>query len=109
MKLRILVADDNTAFLASLTSALGLSSTSWHRSKMESRPWNCGSRFQPDLVVLDLGTPVLSGIEVTKGLTNRRPGLAVVIYSAEGHPETFDAAQKAGARAMFLGSGLRRI
>jgi hypothetical protein len=32
MKLRILVADGNTAFLPTLTSALGLSSTSWHRS-----------------------------------------------------------------------------
>ena len=38
MKLGILVADDNTAFLPILTSALGLSSTSWHALRWKVGP-----------------------------------------------------------------------
>jgi len=52
---------------------------------------------QPDIVVLDLEMPVLSGIEVTRELRKVGASPAVVICSVETDPEIVEAALQAGA------------
>lgn len=97
MKLHIVVADDNTAFLAKLVSVLAtefevVATASDGRSALE-----CIRLCQPNVVVLDLAMPHFNGIEVTKELTKHPPCPAVVICSMEDDPEIVEAAQQAGA------------
>jgi DNA-binding NarL/FixJ family response regulator len=96
-RLRIIVADDNPAFLRELTSLLApefdvVATAANGRSALDLI-----RRYKPDLVVLDLGMPLLNGIEVTRELAKHSP--PVVICSVETDPEVVEAAQQAGALA----------
>jgi DNA-binding NarL/FixJ family response regulator len=96
-RLRIIVADDNPAFLRELTSLLApefdvVATAANGRSALDLI-----RRYKPDLVVLDLGMPLLNGIEVTRELAKHTP--PVVICSVETDPEVVEAAQRAGALA----------
>ena len=97
MTLRIVVADDNTAFLAKLVSVLAtefevVATVADGKSALESI-----RLCQPNVVVLDLGIPGFNGIEVMKELTKYPSSPAVVICSIESDPEIVEAARQAGA------------
>jgi DNA-binding NarL/FixJ family response regulator len=62
---------------------------------------------RPDVVVLDLQLPDLSGVEVTRGLRTAYPGARVLILSASGgHRDVLDAV-KAGAAGYIIKSAGR--
>src|SRR5260370_5776949 len=97
MKLRIVVVDDNTAFLAKLVSVLAtefevVATVADGKSALESI-----RLCQPNVVVLDLEMPGFNGIEVMKELTKYPSSPAVVICSIESDPEIVEAARQAGA------------
>jgi DNA-binding NarL/FixJ family response regulator len=57
---------------------------------------------QPDVVVMDLHMPVLNGIDATRHITGRHPGVAVLVLTMlEGDDSVF-AAMRAGARGYLL-------
>jgi len=62
---------------------------------------------QPDVVVLDLGLPDASGVEVTRGILAARPGARVLILSASGEQQDVLDAVKAGAAGYILKSAAR--
>src|SRR5258707_5394437 len=91
MKLRIVVADDSTAFLAKLVSVLAtefevVATAADGKSALE-RIRLC----QPNVVVLDLEMPGFNGIEVAKELTKYPSSPAVVICSIENDTEIGEA------------------
>jgi len=51
----------------------------------------------PDVVVLDLSLPGLSGLEVTSQLRQQHPGVKVLILSVHDHPEYVLGAVRVGA------------
>jgi DNA-binding NarL/FixJ family response regulator len=51
----------------------------------------------PDVVVLDLQLPGMSGVEVVLGLQAAQPGIRVLMLSASGEPQDVLDAVKAGA------------
>jgi DNA-binding NarL/FixJ family response regulator len=62
---------------------------------------------RPDVVVLDLQLPDVSGVDVTKGLVAANPGIRVLILSASGeHRDVLDAV-KAGAAGYIVKSASR--
>ena len=62
---------------------------------------------RPDVVVLDLQLPDMSGVEVTRGLLAAQPAPRVLILSASGeHPDVL-AAVKAGASGYLVKSASR--
>jgi len=60
------------------------------------------SYFKPNVAVLDLGMPGLSGIEVTRELMKNGERTAVVICSAHVMPEFVEAARLAGVVGYVL-------
>jgi two-component system response regulator DegU len=51
----------------------------------------------PDVAIVDQGTPVLDGIEATRGIRERSPATQVVVYSIHSDDEYVMAALQAGA------------
>jgi DNA-binding NarL/FixJ family response regulator len=62
---------------------------------------------RPDVVVLDLQLPDLSGVEVLRGLLAGHPGVRVLMLSASGEQRDVLDAVKAGASGYLLKSAAR--
>ncbi len=62
---------------------------------------------RPDVVVLDLQLPDMSGVEVTRGLRAAHPVVRVLVLSASGEQQDVLDAVKAGAAGYLLKSAAR--
>jgi DNA-binding NarL/FixJ family response regulator len=62
---------------------------------------------RPDVVVLDLQLPDMSGVEVTRGLREAHPAVRVLVLSASGEQQDVLDAVKAGAAGYLLKSAAR--
>ena len=62
---------------------------------------------RPDVVVLDLQLPGISGVEVTQGLRAIHPAARVLVLSASGEQQDVLDAVKAGATGYLLKSAAR--
>jgi two-component system, NarL family, nitrate/nitrite response regulator NarL len=52
--------------------------------------------LQPDLVLLDIGLPRLSGIETARRIREVSPGCKIIFLTSHLHPEIVQAALEAG-------------
>ena len=57
---------------------------------------------EPDVAVLDIGMPLLNGIEATRQITRRHPDIRVLILSMHSDEAYIIQALKAGARGYLL-------
>lgn len=103
-RLRILLADDHTIVRQGL------------RKILEAQPeWTVvaeaadgretvrlANELQPDVVILDIGMPLLTGIEATRQIVRRLPSTGVVILSMHSDETYILQALQAGARAYLL-------
>jgi two-component system, NarL family, response regulator NreC len=60
------------------------------------------ARENPDVVVMDIGMPILNGIEATKRITEERPKTMVVILSVHSDESYILKALRSGARGYLL-------
>jgi two-component system, NarL family, response regulator NreC len=58
--------------------------------------------LQPDVVVLDIGMPLLSGIEATRQIVRRFPDIGILILSMHSEEAFITRALQAGARGYLL-------
>lgn len=58
-------------------------------------------RLQPDLIVLDVNMPTVSGLEACRQITRANPRVKVIMLTAEGDPAIMGAALAAGAFAFI--------
>lgn len=100
-KLRILLADDHPVIMKKV------------RAVLETNPLFdvCGEatdggkaveealRLRPDVVVLNVSMPVLSGFDAARKITAELPESAIVILSSNADKHFVEEAKKAGARA----------
>lgn len=56
----------------------------------------------PDVALMDINLPGMSGIDATRALRDRLPGLVVLILTVFEEPETILSAFRAGARGYLL-------
>jgi two-component system response regulator NreC len=106
MTLRVLVVDDHPAFRRALTSALNMV------EDIEVAGEAGGGRdataqavtVDPDLVIMDLSMPDISGIDAMREIHRRHPGLPVVFLTAHADPGVEKEARNAGASG-FLAKG----
>jgi two-component system NarL family response regulator len=99
MKLRVMLADDHALFREAL------------RLVLESDPdievvaetdnghlvLACLDQVQADIVCMDVNMPGLNGVETTRALLQRQPGVKVIGLSAD--PDLFRVAEMCGAGA----------
>jgi DNA-binding NarL/FixJ family response regulator len=97
--LQILIVEDFEPFsiyLYSILSALGF------RNVAQARDGDQGvelaRKLQPDLILLDLGLPKLSGLEVARQVRTISPQSQILIVSSETSDEMVEEAMKVGAR-----------
>jgi DNA-binding NarL/FixJ family response regulator len=103
-KLRILIGDDHTLMRQGLRKILE-----------ERREWEIVAEagdgraavqhavaLEPDVVVLDIGMPLLSGIEATAQITRKVPSVGVLILSMHADEAYVSQAVRAGARGYLL-------
>jgi len=108
MKLKVVVADDNAAVLTEIASLLESEFEVVARAQDGKSALECIQRFQPDVVVLDLGMPVLNGIELSRKISKMSPRPAIVICSVESDPEIVEAAHRAGALGYVFKPSMNR-
>jgi len=110
--MRVLVVDDHQAFRHALSSALEMVDDIEVAGQAGGGLAACqeAEQLDPDVIIMDLSMPDLSGIDAMKRIHERRPDLPVVILTAHADDGTEREALEAGARGFIAkGTGLRDL
>lgn len=59
-------------------------------------------RLKPDLVLMDIGLPVLNGIEATKAIKAKNPDIKILILTSHSEPKIVEEIMDAGADGFCL-------
>lgn len=107
MTVRVLVVDDHPAFRRALTAALRMVEGVEVAGEAGGGRAAClrAEELDPDLVLMDLSMPDLSGIDAMKEIHRKKPDLPVVILTAHADPGIEREAIEAGASG-FLAKGI---
>jgi len=110
-QLRILIADDHTVVRAGL------------RALLESRPgWEVvaeasdgreavekATKLKPDVAVLDIGMPLLNGVEATRRIRSSTPATEILILTMHESDDLVQQVVSAGARGYILKDEADRV
>lgn len=103
-RLRILLGDDHTIVRQGLRKILE-AQTDWTVVAEASdgrETVRAALELHPEIVILDIGMPLLNGIEATSQIVRRMPDVGVVILSMHSDETYILQALQAGARAYLL-------
>jgi DNA-binding NarL/FixJ family response regulator len=109
---RVLVVDDHRAFRHALSSALEMVEDIEVAGQAGGGVAACqeAEQLDPDVIIMDLSMPDLSGIDAMRRIHERRPDLPVVILTAHADDGVEREARAAGARGFVAkGTGLRDL
>jgi DNA-binding NarL/FixJ family response regulator len=108
VRVRVLVVDDHPAFRQALTSALELIDEIEVAGEAGGGVDACREAevILPDVVLMDLSMPDLSGFDAMYQIHQRDPRLPVVIITANADPDVEAEARRAGASG-FVAKGTR--
>jgi two-component system, NarL family, response regulator NreC len=103
-KLRVLLADDHVVMRTGLRALLERQPNLEVVGESENgrETVNLVASVKPDVVVMDVGMPILNGIEATRMIVAEHPSVAVVILSMHADESYVMRALKAGARGYLL-------
>jgi DNA-binding NarL/FixJ family response regulator len=110
--IRVVVVDDHQIVRDGLTALLGaLDGIEVVGAAADGREaLHVVAESAPDVVVMDIQMPHLDGIEATRFLTGRTPGLKVVMLTMNEDDDTILSAMRAGASGYLLkGSGADEV
>jgi len=110
--MRVLVVDDHPAFRRALTSALRLVDDIEVAGEAGGGLAACEEAevLAPDVIVMDLSMPDLSGIDAMRRIHELRPDLPVVILTAHADEGVEREAFEAGAKGFLAkGTGLQDL
>ena len=101
---RVLIADDHPLFRDGLTALLddGPGTELAGTATTGTEAVDLARQTQPDVVVMDLQMPGLSGIEATRRITADSPHIAVLVLTMFDDDDSIFAALRAGARGYLL-------
>ncbi|MGS0686275.1 response regulator [Nakamurella sp. GG22] len=117
--IRVLVVDDHHLVRAAVSALLSVAEgvTVVGECSDGAQVMATAASVQPDVVLMDLRMPVMSGLEVTRQLTVTAPDMKVLILTAMADAATMRALEKAGARGCLakncdagtLVTGVRKV
>jgi len=102
--LRILVADDHHVVRTGLRALLE-SKTGWQVCAEASNGREAvqkAGELQPDVAVLDIGMPLLNGVEATRQIRKVSPGTEILILTMHDSEHMIEGVLEAGARGYIL-------
>ena len=101
MRVKILIADDHTMVAEGLRQVVAsevdfevVGVAADGEAAVQS-----AIELEPDIVVMDMAMPRMNGIEATRAIHDRAPGIRVVMLSMYSNPEYVFRALEAGASA----------
>lgn len=97
---RVLIAEDEDMFaelIEVLVAQDGIEVVGRARNGREAV--ELAGRLQPDVVVMDIGMPLLDGLEATRRVGKRDPRVRVVIFTSSEDERDMDRAREVGAVA----------
>jgi DNA-binding NarL/FixJ family response regulator len=102
--LRVLIVDDHPVFLAGLRTTLELlpGTEVVGEAKTGQAALAAVRRLRPDMVLMDIDLPELSGLDATRAITTEFPGTSVLVLTMLGDVDTVFAAMRAGACGYLL-------
>lgn len=103
-KLRVLLADDHTVMRSGLRALLERQDNLEIVGEVENGrdAVSLSASLLPDLVIMDVGMPLLNGIEATKSLLKQSPSSGVIMLSMHSDEAYVMRSLRAGARAYLL-------
>ena len=110
--MRVLVVDDHPTFRQALRTALELVDEIEIAGEAGGGVDACrvAEHVEPDVVLMDLSMPDLSGFDAMQRIHERDPDLPVVILTANADPDVEAEARRAGASGFVAkGTGLDDI
>jgi DNA-binding NarL/FixJ family response regulator len=99
---RVLIVDDHAGFRRS--AGRSLAASGWQvvgEAASGGEAIETLATCRPDVVLLDVGLPDISGIEVARRLHRDSPDLAVVLISTHDRAEYGELAEASGARGFL--------
>ena len=108
--IKLLVVDDHFVVRRGLAASLGLDARMKVIAEAESaqEAIELYGRCRPDVVLMDLRLPDMSGVEATAALRSQDPDARVIILSTYHNGDQIYAALQAGARAYLSKSTQRQ-
>ncbi|MCA9861096.1 MAG: response regulator transcription factor [Thermomicrobiales bacterium] len=102
--IRILIVDDHAPFRTGLTALLSASDEFVIVGEIDegSRVPAAIEQFQPDVVLMDLNMPGMSGIDATRTTVSAAPHVGVLVLTMFDDDDSVFAALQAGARGYLL-------
>ncbi|MFV1978209.1 MAG: response regulator, partial [Myxococcota bacterium] len=94
---RVLVVDGERFFREAICDALRDASIDCVTAEREEDAFELGRRPEVGVVILDIGTPGAGGLDLLRRLGAERPGLRVIVLSAQAHHDRVLDALRLGA------------
>jgi len=110
MKLRILVADDHEIVRRGLVS-LVKAQPNWEvcaEATNGRQAVELTSQLKPPIVIIDIGMPILNGLEATRQILRDNPQTRILVLTITDADEVVRAVLDAGARGFLLKSDAAR-
>jgi DNA-binding NarL/FixJ family response regulator len=104
-KTRILIVDDHQIVRRGVAELVGDASADWEvcgEASTGREAVAAAARLNPDIVVMDISMPDMTGVEATRQILKNQPGTEILILSIHESEQMIRDVLSAGARAYIL-------